>query len=148
MIGWEVDGDVLHVTDADNAELTVEGADSVVDSARADIPRPVDGTVAVRTTELRFPHAVVYAFSLRSDDHRELDPGGEPLSLPPGEYVVDVDTEIKSYLRFSGAATIKRTADYEEVVVSFPTRTRVVLGLRCRHEFPAGTITVPDRPSA
>ncbi len=148
MIGWEVDGDVLHVTDADNTELTVEGVDTAVDSASVDIPRPADETVVVTTDELRFPHAVVYAFSLRRDDHRELDPGGEPLSLPPCEYVVDVDTEIKSYLRFSGAVTIERTPDYEEVVVSFPTRTRVVLGLRCRHEFPTGTITVPNRPSA
>jgi len=148
MIGWEVDGGVLHVTDADNAELTVEGADIAVDSDSVDIPRPVDETVVVTTSELRFPNAVVYAFSLHCDDHRELDPGGEPLVLPPGEYVVDVDTEIKSYLRFSGAATIERTPNYEEVVVSFPTRTRVVLGLRCRHELPVGTITVPDRPSA
>ena len=148
MIWWEVDGDVLHVTDADNAELTVEGVDIAVDSASVDIPRPADETVAVTTNKLRFPHAVVYAFSLSCDDHRELDPGGEPLSLPPGEYIVDVDTEIKSYLRFSGAATIERTPDYEEVIISFPTRTRVVLGLRCRHEFPVGTITVPDRPSA
>ncbi|MFA9415418.1 hypothetical protein [Natrinema sp. HArc-T2] len=148
MIGWEVDGDVLHVTDADNAELRVEGADTAVDSAILDIPRPVDETVVVTTDELRFPHAVVYASALGLDDHRELDPGGEPLSLSSGEYVVDVDTEIKSYLRFSGAATIERTSDYEEVVVSFPTRTRVGLGLRCRHEFPAGTITVPDSPAA
>ena len=148
MIEWTVDGNTLHVIDADNAELTVDGPALAVDDSDVAIPRPVDETLIVTADELRFPHAVVYASSLEGKDHRELDPGGEPLSLSPGEYVVDVDTEIKSYLRFSGAATITKTDNYEEIVVSFPNRTRVVLGLRCRHEFPAGTITVPDSPSA
>jgi len=148
MIEWTTDGDSLHVFDTDNAELTVVGSDLTVDDSDIDIPRPVDETIAATADELRFPHAVVYASSLDLEDHRELDPGGEPLSLSPGEYIVDIDTKIKSYLRFSGAATIAKTDDYEEVVVSFPRRTRVALGLRCRHEFPAGTITVPDSPSA
>ncbi|WP_254523515.1 hypothetical protein [Natrinema caseinilyticum] len=148
MIEWAVDEDTLYVTDADNAELAVTGEDFVIEDTGVDIPRPVDDTLVVTTDELRFPHAVVYAFSLGLEDQYELDPGGEPLSLSPGEYVVDVDTDIKAYLRFSGAATIEKTDDYEEVVVSFPNQTRVILGVRCRHEFPAGTITVPDRPSA
>ncbi|MFA9501242.1 hypothetical protein ACERIM_00505 [Natrinema sp. H-ect1] len=148
MIEWAVDGDTLHVTDADNAELTVTGDELVVDGSGEDIPRPVDDTIVVTTDELRFPHAVVYAFSVGVEDGHELDPSGEPLPLSPDEYVVDIDTEIKSYLRFSGAATIAKTDDYEEIVVSFPERTRVILGVRCRHEFPAGTITVPDSPPA
>lgn len=148
MIEWAVNGDTLYVTDADNAELAVKGEDFVIEDTGVDIPRPVDDTFVVTTDVLRFPHAVVYAFSLGLEDQYELDPGGEPLSLSPGEYVVDVDTDIKAYLRFSGAATIEKTDDYEEIVVSFPNQTRVILGVRCRHEFPAGTITVPDRPSA
>jgi hypothetical protein len=148
MIEWAVDGDTLHVTDADNAELTVNGDDLVVDDSGVDIPRPVDDTIVLTTDELRFPHAVVYAFSLGLEDQYELDPSGDPLTLSPGEYVVDVDTEIKAYLRFSGEATIQKTDDYESIIVSFPDRTRVILGVRCRHEFPAGTITVPDSPSA
>ncbi|PCR89812.1 hypothetical protein [Natrinema ejinorense] len=148
MIEWAVDGDTLHVTDADNAELTVSGDELVVDGSGVDISRPVDDTIVLTTDELRFPHAVVYAFSLGLEDQYELDPTGEPLSLSPDEYVIDIDTEIKSYLRFSGSATIRKTDDYEEIVVSFPDRTRVILGVRCRHEFPAGTITVPDSPSA
>ncbi|WP_226006318.1 hypothetical protein [Natrinema salinisoli] len=148
MIEWAVDGDTLHVTDADNAELTVNGDELVVDDSGVDISRPVDDTIVLTTDELRFPHAVVYAFSLGLEDQYELDPSGDPLTLSPGEYVVDVDTEIKAYLRFSGGATIQKTDDYESIIVSFPDRTRVILGVRCRHEFPAGTITVPDSPSA
>ncbi|ELY69510.1 hypothetical protein [Natrinema versiforme] len=148
MIEWAVDGDTLHVTDADTAELTVTGDDLVVDGSGDDISRPVDDTIALTASELRFPHAVVYAFSRGLEDQYELDPSGEPLVLSPDEYVIDIDTEIKSYLEFSGRATIEKTDDYESIVVSFPDRTRVTLGVRCRHEFPAGTITVPDSPSA
>ncbi|WP_265111425.1 hypothetical protein [Halosolutus halophilus] len=147
MIEWEVGDDVLRVTDADNAELSVRGADLVADGRSPDIPRPVDETIVATTDELRFPHAVVYAFSLGSSAQYELDPSGEPLSLPPGEYVVDVDTEIKTYLRFSGAATIEKTDDFESTVVSFADRRRTILGFRSRHEFPAGTMTVPDSPA-
>jgi hypothetical protein len=148
MIEWAVAGDAIHVTDADNAELTVEGDELAVDGTGGDVPRPVDDTIAVTTDELRFPHAVVYAAALERDQRYELDPCGTPLSLPRGEYVVDVDTEIKTYLRFSGAARIEKTDGYDSVVVSFPDRRRVVLGVRCRHELPAGTITVPDSPPA
>ncbi|WP_339103775.1 hypothetical protein [Haloterrigena salinisoli] len=146
MIEWAVDDGALRVTDADNTELSVRGSDLVVDGTGPDIPRPVDETVVVTTDELRFPHAVAYAFSLGSDAQHELDPDGTPLSLSPGEYVVDVDTEIKTYLRFSGTATIERTDDYEEIVVTFPDRVRVIVGFRSHHELPAGTITVPDTP--
>ncbi|THE66169.1 hypothetical protein D8Y22_04425 [Salinadaptatus halalkaliphilus] len=144
MIEWEVGDHALRVTDADTAEVTVRGSDLSVQPAATDIPRPVDETVVTTTDSLSFPHAVVYAFALGRDDRYELDPCGQPLELEAGEYVVDVDTEIKTYLRFSGRATIERTADFESVVVSFPERTRVVLGFRSRHELPADTITVPD----
>ncbi|WP_049923414.1 hypothetical protein [Halopiger djelfimassiliensis] len=148
MIEWAVRENTLRVTDADNAELAVRGDDLVVDGTDADISRPVDETLVVTADELRFPHAVVYAFPLESTEPYELDPSGEPLSLPPDEYVVDVDTEIKTYLRFSGRATIEKTDDFESIVVSFPERTRVVVGFRSHHELPAGTITVPDSPDA
>ncbi|SFB95061.1 hypothetical protein SAMN05444422_103205 [Halobiforma haloterrestris] len=165
MIEWELDDRALRVTDADNAELSVQAEDLTVDGDGPGLPRPVDDTIVARTSRLSFPHAVVYAFSLGSDGmgvdtasrsssesaagerRYELDPGGDPLRLPPGEYVVDVDTEIKTYLRFSGRATIEKTPDFESVVVSFPRSTRVVLGFRSRHERPAGTITVPDDPT-
>jgi hypothetical protein len=147
MIEWASAGDTLHVVDADNAELSVHGSGLAVSDTGQEISRPVDDTVTVTTDELRFPHAVVYAFALGSNDRHELDPGGEALSLSPSEYVVDIDTGIKSYLRFSGAATIERTDGFESIIVSFPERTRVVIGFRSRHELPAGTITVPDSPS-
>ncbi|MDQ2048960.1 hypothetical protein RBH26_00525 [Natronolimnohabitans sp. A-GB9] len=146
MIEWAAAGDTLRVTDADNTELSVHGSALSVDGTGPDIPRPVDETIVVTTDELRFPHAVAYAFSLGADEQHELDPDGSALSLSPGEYVVDIDTQIKTYLRFSGAATIEKTDGYEETVVSFPDRVRVIVGFRSHHELPAETITVPDTP--
>ncbi|ELY62123.1 hypothetical protein [Natronolimnohabitans innermongolicus] len=148
MIEWAVEDGTLRVTDADSTELSVRGGTLAVDGAGPDIPRPVDETVAVTTDELRFPHAVAYAFSLGAGEQHELDPDGSPLSLSPGEYVVDVDAEIKTYLRFSGRATIEKTDGYEETVVTFPNRVRVILGFRSHHELPTGTITVPDDPES
>ncbi|MXV64270.1 hypothetical protein GS429_19810 [Natronorubrum sp. JWXQ-INN-674] len=148
MIEWAADDGALRVTDADNTELSVRGADLVVGGPGPDIQRPVDETVVATANELRFPHAVVYAFSLGSGEQHELDLGGSPLSLSPGEYIVDIDTDIKTYLRFSGTATIEKTDGYDTITVSFPDRTRVLLGFRSHHELPAGTITVPDSPEA
>jgi len=147
MIEWEETDGGLYVVDADNAELRVSIDGSVVGSRHGSVPRPVDETVVARASEIRLPHAVVYAFPLGDDRQYELDPTGGTLSLPPGEYVVDVDTEIKTYVRFTGRATLERTADFDSVVVSFPEPRRAVLGFRSRHELPADTITVPRTPA-
>ncbi|RQG90303.1 hypothetical protein EA462_10015 [Natrarchaeobius halalkaliphilus] len=146
MIEWEVGAHALRVTDADNTELIVHGDDIGVEETSSDVPRPVDETVAVTARELRFPHAVVYAFSLDSNDQYELDPRRGSLSLPSGEFVIDIDTDIKTYLRISGPATINRSDGFESLVVTFSERTTVVAGFRSRHERPSGTITVPDSP--
>ncbi|WP_276254066.1 hypothetical protein [Halomontanus rarus] len=143
MIEWEVGDDHLRVVDADNAEVTVEGRGLTVSGSGPAISRPVDETVEATATRLRFPHAIVYAFSLGRDEQYELDPTGDPLSLPSGEYIVDIDTEIKIYLRFSGSGTIKQADDYEHIELAFPERRRVIFGFRSHHELPAGTITVP-----
>ena len=146
MIEWDVTDDGLHIVDADNAELHVSIDGDVVGASEEDISRPVDETVVAHAREIRLPHAVVYAFPIRSDRRYGLEPTDRSLTLPPGEYVVDVDTEIKTYLRLTGRATIERTEDFSSVVVSVPERRRTVLGFRSRHELPADTITVPQTP--
>ncbi|GAB7017668.1 hypothetical protein [Halostagnicola bangensis] len=144
MLRWDITGGDLRITDADNAEIVVRGSNLEISGSGPDIRRPVDETIVVTTDELRFPHAVVYASDIGTNRQYELDPRGEPLSLPRGEYVVDIDARIKTYLRFSGTATIRRTDDIETVVVSFPERARTVLGFRSRHEIPTDTITIPE----
>ncbi|WP_254863193.1 hypothetical protein [Halovivax gelatinilyticus] len=147
MIEWEVGPDHLHIVDTDSTELPVSGNLSAVRDSDVAVSRPVDAVLEATASELRFPHAVVYARSTESDAHYELGPGGEPLELPRGEYLIDVDTEIKTYIRVAGPVRIERTADFESVIVSFPDRLPIVLGFRSRHEFPTGTITVPETPA-
>ena len=146
MLRWDVVDGGLRVTDADNATMDIEGSDLEISDSSPEINRPVDETVVVTAGQIQCPHAVVYASNLGTGDQHELDPQGAPLSLPNGEYIVDIDTRIKTYLRFSGRATIHRTDDIETVVVSFPERSRIVLGFRSRHEIPTETITIPETP--
>ncbi len=146
MIEWAVEDTHLRVVDADNAEVYIRADPLEVSTDCAAIDRPVDETLAVTTTALRVPHAVVYAFSLAGPAWYQLAPDETTLSLPSSEYIVDIDTEVKLYLRFSGSATIQRTSDFSTLVISFDELTRVLVGVRSRHEFPAGTITVPETP--
>jgi len=149
MIEWAVNGDTLHATDADNAELTVDGSDLAVDTSDVDIPRPVDETVVVTTDELRFPHAVVYAFSLGLDEQYELDPAGEPLALSPDEYVVDIDTEIKAYLRFPARCGSKRPTTTRRSSSPFRTEPALFSASAVVTSFPRGRSPspTPRRPS-
>ncbi|OVE86154.1 hypothetical protein [Natronolimnobius baerhuensis] len=147
MIEWERTGSTLRVTDSASAELAVRGVDQV-SACSTSFPRPIDDTLAVSTSELSLPHAVVYAFSLTSDTRYELDPNGGTLTLPPDEYVIDIDAEIKTYVRLNGRATLTQTDGFESITLSLPEQTRVILGFRSRNELPVGTITVPDHPDA
>ncbi len=147
MIEWEVAGDYLRIVDTDTTEVPVSGDLSGVGATDADIARPVDEVIEATASQLRFPHAVVYVRDLETNTQYELDPAGEPLSLPDGAYLIDVDTEIKTYVRVSGRVRIERTTDFESVVITLPDRRGIVLGFRSRHEFPAGTITVPETPA-
>ncbi|NGM71075.1 hypothetical protein G6M89_19045 [Natronolimnobius sp. AArcel1] len=147
MIEWERIGSTLRVTDRASAELAVDGVDRVA-ACTTTFPRPVDETLAVSTSELTVPHAVVYAFSLETDTRYELTPTDESLSLPADDYVIDIDAEIKTYVRLSGRATLTQTDGFESVTLSLPEQTRVILGFRSRNELPVDTITVPDQPDA
>ncbi|RKD97282.1 hypothetical protein [Halopiger aswanensis] len=147
MIEWELDRETLYARDVDSATVAVRGEFSVVDDA-VEMPRPIDESVVVTASELQFPHAVCYAFALEADDRYELDPNGDPVALPSGEYVIDIDAEIKVYLQFTGRAIIEQTDDFESIVVSFPERTSVTVGFRSRNELPVGSMTVPDEPAA
>ncbi|MFP9193086.1 hypothetical protein [Natronosalvus vescus] len=147
MIEWDGADDHVRVVDADNTTLCVQGVGLTIDGTGPDISRPVDETIVVTAKALQFPHAVVYASALGRDEWYQLEPDEIELELPPAEYVLDIDTGIKTYLRFSGPAVIQRASDYSTLVISFPERTRTILGFRSRHEFPAETITVSETPS-
>ncbi|MFC4408390.1 hypothetical protein [Haloarchaeobius iranensis] len=146
MIEWEVTATGLRVVDPGNSEFTVEGPNLSVADDGVPLPRPVDATLSCRTDEVRFPISVVYVASESSDATYELENDTGPLELPAGEYIVDLDTDIKTYLRAEGPLAISKTPDFEEVVVSFADETEVTLGFRSRNVRPSGSITVPPTP--
>ena len=146
MIAWEVVNGELRVVDADNAEIRIRGEGLVVDGAGSDVGRPIDDSVAVNAHELRFPDAVVYAFSLEGERRYALEPDGDPFTLPEGEFVLDVDADIKTFVRLSGPATVERADERLEVVVSTPDRRRAILGFRSLADSPTGSITTPPTP--
>ena len=146
MIEWEVTDDGLRVFDSDHAELTVTGRSLDFYRAAAGVPRPVDVAVDCESQELTFPAAVVYAISLETGASRELAHTDEPVTLPAGEYLVDVDAAIKTYLRVEGPLALRRSPEFDRVSVTFPERTRVTMGFRSRHRKPAHTLTVPPTP--
>lgn len=145
MIEWETTESGLRVYDGDNSSMFLSGPDIEVVSDGGEVPRPVDGSLQCAGSELRLTDAVVYVTSLSSGERYELD-DDEPLELPPDEYLVDLDAEIKTYLRLTGGVSVRRTTKYDEVVVVLPERTTVTVGFRGRHDRPTARMTVPATP--
>ncbi|PSQ18599.1 hypothetical protein BRD00_04745 [Halobacteriales archaeon QS_8_69_26] len=146
MIEWVVTESGVRVHDAEDSSVRVDARDLSVSAPGSEVPRPVDETLDLVATELRLPIAVVYVESLADEERYELANETEPLDLPDGEYLVDVDAEVKTYLKLSGPVTVRKTADFDEVVVTVPERRAVTVGFRSRHREPAGTVTVPPTP--
>jgi hypothetical protein len=144
---WRVESDGLTVADEANTELRVGSPDVSVRASDTTIPRPVDITVDCEASELRFPIAVVYVANQASDATYELENDTGPLELPAGEYVLDIDTDVKTYLQVNGPLSVSKTPDFEHVVVTFPERRELTLGFRSRQDRPTETMTVPGTPS-
>jgi hypothetical protein len=135
----------VRALDHANVEVSVTAEEWVVADEDRDLPRPTDAVVAAYATELRFPAAYV---SVQRTDGEQFELGNDtgPLELPAGENLLDISTKIKSYLEFEGAASVRKTPDFEELIVEFPRQRPVTLGFRSRHERPVGTITVEPTP--
>jgi len=148
MIEWEVTESGLRVFDAGTAEMRLRSPDLSVDGDGESIPRPIDMTVGLAASEIRLPVAVVRAATESGDTQVELGDDTGPIRLPEGRLVVDVDTEIKTYLAVDGPATLRKTGGFEEVVLSLPSRTAITVGFRSRTQQPTDTITTPVTPRA
>jgi hypothetical protein len=110
------------------------------------LSRPVDTTVAGEVTTLRFPPVFVVAERLDGEETFELGSRVGPIDLPPDEYVVRVDGNVLTYVRFDGAARLEKPG-YERAIITFPESTQVTLGFRSRVQSPPETITVPKTPT-
>jgi hypothetical protein len=143
MLQWEPTGDGLRVIDHADVELEIRTPDWQTADGAPPVDRPTDATLAGTTTELRFPEVYVHADATDGEFTAELGSETGPVELPDDRYLLDVGASIKTYLQFEGAATLRKTDDFEHLQVTFPEPTSVALGFRSRHEHPAGTVTVP-----
>jgi len=146
MLEWEATESGFRVHDSAGSELSVSGQGLEFLGPDRDLPRPVDITLDCLATELALPGAVVYVVSLSDGTTHELGADTEPLSIPEGEYLIDVDASVKGYLRLTGPFSLCRTADYDGVVLSLPSRRRITLGFRGRHRRPTASLTIPPTP--
>ena len=65
-------------------------------------------------------------------------------TLDEGSYILDLSTQIKTYMRVTGPVEI--TAEIFEIRFSFTEPTDVAIGFRSRHTRPAATITTTEAP--
>ena len=144
MIEWEVGDEQLRVAGPAGNEVRIRGEELTVDNLSSDGHDVADEGVTVTARSLRFPRAAVHVSARDRTRSYEVEPGGEPLSLPSDAYVVDVETAIETFLRFSGPATIERSD--HETVVTYPERRRTTVGVRRGIDLPTETITVPPTP--
>jgi len=147
MIEWEATEVGIRVIDHADMELPVRAAGWTPCGADATVDRPTDETVAGTTTELELPEAHVHAATTDGEVSVEMGSETGPVELPAGDYLLNVSTNIKTYVRFDGPVTLEKSADFERLRISFPGPTDVVLGFRSYHDRPAGTVTVPPTPA-
>ena len=105
---------------------------------------PVGRGLRMRTQEFVLP-SVVSVFVRDGDGNmvseiEHLDSE----SLGPGEYILELSTQIKTYIEVEGPVEI--TADLLEVRFEFAEETAVDIGVRSRHNRPAATITTTTDP--
>ncbi|PSQ43718.1 hypothetical protein BRD17_05515 [Halobacteriales archaeon SW_7_68_16] len=145
MIDWEETDVGLRVFDGGDSVVPVRGPDIRTEPAGSGVPRPVDAALDCTTTELRFPAPLVAVTAIDGDDRYEIGPGTDPVDLPHGTYVIDVDAEIRAFVEAEGPARIH--VEDSEGVVSFPTARELTLGFRSRKTASVGRVTVPDTPA-
>jgi len=105
---------------------------------------PVGEAVRFDTDELVLPNVV--GVTVREPDGDVVAELGhlESESLPPGEYVVELTTQIKTYLEVESELTVD--VDLTQIQFDFGGSTTVRIGARSRHERPAATVTTTADP--
>jgi len=105
---------------------------------------PVDTAVTFETAQLNCDGLHdIHVWSVAGDFIAE-STNGEPLFLPPGEYIFDITGPIKTYFQVESALQI--LPSQAETTVFFEDTVAVTLGVRSFHDHPAGEIPVTDDP--
>ncbi|MFC4447988.1 hypothetical protein [Halorussus aquaticus] len=123
--------------------------DVSVDPTRSDTDAftfPVDTACRISAGRLRLPYMI--PADVRTPDGDPLLSVDSPTTreLSDDDYLVELHSPIKVYLRVSGRVRIDVTP--ERVTFEFDEETTVEVGARSYHSAPAATITVPDDPEA
>ncbi|WP_430505519.1 hypothetical protein [Haloparvum sp. PAK95] len=142
MLRVEREVNLVRATDAAKQTSVVDGRFAPA-SDGPDLPRGVDETVFARATSLEFPPGFAVVEDLDADESTELGRDVGPIELESGAYCIRLNAPVMTYLRFDGAATIRKP-QHREVVVEFPARTPVTLGFRSRIKSPREEIRVPE----
>lgn len=146
MITWEPTGSGLRALDRSGNEVEVEIPEWSAESDPHRIPRPVDTTVAGEAASLQFGPTILRVTDLVDETSYELGNDVGPVELPASQYLVNVHQPVKTYVRFDGAATLRKSDDYQDVRIEFPARTTVTFGFRSHADLPPETVTVPGTP--
>ncbi|MCU4751362.1 hypothetical protein OB919_05100 [Halobacteria archaeon AArc-curdl1] len=105
---------------------------------------PVDAAVEFQTAEIQCDGLHdVHVWTLNGDFVAE-STNGDPLFLPPGEYIFDITGPIKTY--FQVGTTLQVVSNEAETSIFFGGTNTVTLGVRSFHTHPAGEIPISDDP--
>lgn len=143
MIEWEETGSGVRAFDRTKTGVTVRAPDWETGAGAEAINRPIDESVSGRASKLSLPPSLVSVTEVETGARYEHGNDTEPLELSDGQYLANIHGNIKTYLRFSGPATIRKTDDFGSLIIDFPRKIPVTLGFRSHHKIPVDTITVP-----
>ncbi|WP_162224267.1 CHAT domain-containing protein [Halorussus salinus] len=123
--------------------------DSPVTPTAADTDRfafPVATACRITTGRFAFPYMVPMEVRTPEGDHLASIDLPTTREFSDDEYLLELHSPIKVYLRATGGMTIDASDD--AVAVEFDGEVSVAVGARSYHSSPAATITVPDDPEA
>jgi hypothetical protein len=105
---------------------------------------PVGKGIRIQTEQLVLPNPVgVFVRNWKGEMLTEVE-HLDSHSFPDGRYIIDLSTQIKTYMRVEGPVEI--TADLFEIRFTFDSATVVDIGFRSRHTRPAATVTTTTDP--
>ncbi|MFC7078805.1 hypothetical protein [Halorussus caseinilyticus] len=125
------------------------GTDSPVDPSEVEPDRfafPVATACRIRATRISLSYMVPIDVRTPEGDHLASIDLPTTREFSGGEYLLELHSPIKTYLRTTGPLTIDATDDGIEI--AFDGERAVEVGARSYHSAPAATITVPDDPVA
>lgn len=106
---------------------------------------PVDAAASITTDRLELGELLTtFVHGPEAGPPVEVLPGSET-QFDRGEHHVELDAQIKLYLKLDGPFSIEASAT--SIVISASEPSDVVVGARSYHERPAATVTTTDRPA-